>query len=95
LSGEATTTSVNPEWDAKFLEVFATGDMTRFDAWTDAEVAQEGGSGAGEIRQWIAAASAAGVTEGDVIIDFYTPRSTLAVGVGVAHSSIAATAGVR
>jgi len=50
---------IRPEWDEEFLRLFAAGDLTVFDAWTDADVLRQAGNGAGEVRLWIAAAAAA------------------------------------
>lgn len=79
---------INREWDEKFMADFASGDMSRFDGWTNADVTQAAGYGGGEIRQWIAAgaaARAAGVTR--FHSDFYSETTKLAVGVGVAHGT--------
>ena len=78
---------IREDWDDEFLRLFAAGDLTVFDAWRDADVLREGGNGAGEVRQWIAAAAAAqkaGV--GKISIDFYSHGLPMGVASVVAHA---------
>jgi 2,3-dihydroxyphenylpropionate 1,2-dioxygenase len=79
---------IRPQWDEEFLQLFAAGDLTVFDAWRDDDVLREGGNGAGEVRQWIAAAAAAqkaGV--GEISVDFYTQGLPMGVASVVAHAA--------
>ncbi len=55
--------SVDKTWDAQFLQTLTAGDLKAFDEWVDADVLRRAGNGAGEIRQWITAASAAQAVE--------------------------------
>jgi 2,3-dihydroxyphenylpropionate 1,2-dioxygenase len=74
-------------WDDEFLRLFAAGDLTVFDAWKDADVLREGGNGAGEVRQWIAAAAAAQKAgAGKIHVDFYTHGLPMGVASVVAHA---------
>jgi 2,3-dihydroxyphenylpropionate 1,2-dioxygenase len=78
---------INREWDEQFLATFASGDLSAFDSWTDADVQAAAGYGGGEVRQWIAAAAAAQAAGGGVVeIDFYSSDTTFAVGAGIAHA---------
>jgi 2,3-dihydroxyphenylpropionate 1,2-dioxygenase len=86
LSGGDSPVGANPAWDKAFLDLFAA-DLTALDAWSDAQVLAGGGSGGGEVRMWVAAGAAAQAAgAGPIVIDFFTPRSTLGFGLGVAHA---------
>lgn len=93
ISGEFKAPWINREWDERFLKAITSGDLTQLDSWTDREVLDAAGYGGGEVRQWIAAvaaAQAAGTNE--LVIDYYSPDTTLAVGAGVVHSRLGAAA---
>lgn len=82
---------INRAWDESVLEIVASGDLKRFDAWKCRDVTKAAGYGGGEIRQWIAAvaaAQAAGVKQ--VGVDYYSDKTKFAVGVGVVHGESAA-----
>ena len=87
VSGEFKAPWINEGWDQKFLELFAAGDMSVFDSWTDEEVLEAAGYGGGEIRMWIAAMAAAQAAGTETLnVDFYSPDTKLAIGAGVAHA---------
>ena len=89
VSGARKVPWINPDWDRNFLETFTAGDLTKFDSWTDGDIIDNGGSGASEIRQWVAAASAAQAAgAGNIVVDYYSSETPLAVGVGVVHSRL-------
>jgi 2,3-dihydroxyphenylpropionate 1,2-dioxygenase len=89
ISGKFKAPWINKEWDERFLEVFGSNDLTAFDDWTDSDVLEAAGYGGGEIRMWIAAAAAAQAAGGPpIVIDYYSENTTLAIGAGVAHSSL-------
>lgn len=48
----------NEQWDRELLRVFATGELTQADGWGHEWMIQEGGSGAEEMRSWLAAFAA-------------------------------------
>jgi 2,3-dihydroxyphenylpropionate 1,2-dioxygenase len=78
---------IRPAWDERFLRLFAAGDLTVFDAWTDTEVLREGGNGAGEVRLWIAAAAAAQKAgTGPISIDLCRHDLPMGVASVVAHA---------
>ncbi len=58
LAGERLMRDINPEFDALVMRTLADGELERTDGWTGDGLASEGGSGAQEIRCWIAAFSA-------------------------------------
>lgn len=78
---------IREDWDRDFLRQFAAGDLTVFDDWKDEDVLRNGGNGAGEVRQWIAAAAAAqraGV--GPISVDFFEHGLPMGVAAVVAHA---------
>ncbi len=79
--------SVDKAWDAEFLRTLTAGDLKAFDDWVDADVLRRAGNGAGEIRQWIAAASAAQAVEvRPLVVDYYEPDSPIGVAAVVMHA---------
>lgn len=79
---------LNPEWDRRFLDQFATGDFAAFDLWDPADVVREAGVAAMEIQQWIAAgaaAKAAGAAPPPTI-DFHHSAAEYRISIGVAHA---------
>jgi len=90
VSGSLQVPWVNRQWDERVLETISSGNLHRFDSWKCSDVTEAAGYGGGEIRQWIAAvaaAQAAGVPR--VAVDFYSDKTTFAVGVGVVHGETA------
>jgi 2,3-dihydroxyphenylpropionate 1,2-dioxygenase len=86
-SGAHANPSINAEWDQQFLKIVGSGDLSAFDAWLDADVVKTAGSGAGEIRQWIAALAAAQVGGASTpSVDFYSSRSAIDVGAAIVHA---------
>lgn len=87
VSGEFKAPWINKAWDEDFLSVIGSGDLARFDSWTDADILEKAGYGGGEVRGWVAAA-AAGQAAGapPLNVDYYSEKTTFAVGAGVAHS---------
>lgn len=78
---------IREDWDDEFLRLFAAGDMTVFDAWKDADVLRDAGNGAGEVRQWIAAASAAQKAgAGPINVDYYSHDLPMGVASVVTHA---------
>jgi 2,3-dihydroxyphenylpropionate 1,2-dioxygenase len=79
---------LNPKWDRRFLDQFATGDYAAFDPWEPAEVIREAGVAAMEIQQWIAAGAAAKAAgSGAPTIDFYHSAAEYRISIGVAHAN--------
>jgi len=79
--------SVDKTWDAQFLKMFTAGDLKAFDDWVDADVLRQAGNGGGEIRQWIAAASAAQAVEPrPLVVDYYDPDTCIGVAAVVVHA---------
>jgi 2,3-dihydroxyphenylpropionate 1,2-dioxygenase len=80
--------AVNAKWDRHFLNTFAGSDLRVFDDWQDEDVLKCAGNGAGEVREWIAAAAAAraaGVS--DFVVDHYAEGTCIGVGAVVVHAT--------
>jgi len=93
LRGEFKAPWINRQWDEEFLRAVTSGDLTQLDGWTDRQVLDAAGYGGGEVRQWIAAVAAAEAAgSGKLVIDYYSPETTLAVGAGVIHSRLGGAA---
>ena len=79
--------SVNREWDRRFLDVLVGPNLAAFDAWQDEDVLKEAGNGAGEVREWIAAAAAARAAGASkIVVDHYAEGTCIGVGAVVAHA---------
>lgn len=82
---------IRPHWDEQFLQLLARGDLTVFDSWEDATVLREGGNGAGEVREWIAAlAAAAAAGARHISVDHYEAGTSIGVAAAVVHALPAA-----
>jgi 2,3-dihydroxyphenylpropionate 1,2-dioxygenase len=53
-AGTSDRLDLNPEWDKALLDLLARGDLAALDGWSNADIAVNG-SGAQEIRTWVAA----------------------------------------
>ncbi|HVY85436.1 MAG TPA: hypothetical protein VG943_09910 [Caulobacterales bacterium] len=83
-------TSVRKEWDERFLEVLASGDLAQFDSWMDADMIRDGGQGGSEVRLWLAAVAAGKAAGGKpLVVDYYSDTTTIGVGAGVVHAPAA------
>lgn len=91
-SGDWRPDWINPEFDRQFLEIVASGDLARLDGWSDAYILDHAGYGGSEIRLWVAALAAAQQAGADSFeVDYYSDDTSMAVGVGVAHSPLRQT----
>jgi 2,3-dihydroxyphenylpropionate 1,2-dioxygenase len=83
---------LNPEWDRNVLAAFSKGDLSVLDNVEDDDVTGVAGSGAHELRSWVAAltaATSAGPTRNQVL--FYEPIQEWITGMGIMTASAAAT----
>ncbi|OMI06253.1 hypothetical protein BSN85_22515 [Bradyrhizobium brasilense] len=79
---------LNPTWDRKVLDAFSSGDLSILDDTEDNAVTEIAGSGAHELRSWIAALAAsesAGPTSNRVV--FYEPIQEWITGMGIMTAS--------
>ncbi len=90
-NGSHVTGKINPDWDQSFLRAIVAEDLTALDDWSDADLVEAAGCGAGEVRQWVAAVAAARAAgAGLPTIDFYASDTPIGVGAGMIHASSAA-----
>jgi 2,3-dihydroxyphenylpropionate 1,2-dioxygenase len=85
---DTTLRPLNPDWDRKFLDAVVRGDLNVFDGVDDDVITNTAGSGAHELRTWIAALAAAragGTTA--VKLVFYEPILEWITGMGVVTAS--------
>jgi 2,3-dihydroxyphenylpropionate 1,2-dioxygenase len=80
---------IRPAWDEKFLDTLRQSrDLRAFDAWDDEQILREGGNGAGEIREWIAALAAAyAAGASPVSVDHYEAGTCIGVAAVVVHAA--------
>jgi len=70
-AGTSTLQPLNPEWDNRFLDVCASGDLAEFDSWTPAAMTAEGGHSSHEVRAWVAAFAALAASGPYEVVDRY------------------------
>ena len=86
--GEGPCQPLNPQWDAKILELLSRADFDAFDRMSDAEVRRDGGSGGSEVRAWQAAFAALSTAGGyDPTVEYYRAIPEWIVGMGVMHAA--------
>jgi 2,3-dihydroxyphenylpropionate 1,2-dioxygenase len=85
--GTATIQPLNPEWDAKFLEITSSGDLCAVDSWTTEWCVEQAGHSSHEVRTWIAAYAAL-AAQGNyrVTSTFYEPIDAWIAGFAVQHA---------
>lgn len=80
---------LNPEWDRKALEAFEKCDVEFFANSSDREITEIAGSGAHELRTWVAALSSLkGFGEIKSNVLFYEPVKEWITGMGVMTASL-------
>jgi 2,3-dihydroxyphenylpropionate 1,2-dioxygenase len=83
-AGTATIQDLNPAWDRALMATLASGDLSPIDAMTPAQMSEDAGNSAHEVRTWVAAfaaLSAAGAYA--VAYEFYRPIREYIAGFGV------------
>ncbi|HZT07119.1 MAG TPA: extradiol ring-cleavage dioxygenase [Chloroflexota bacterium] len=78
--GHAKHGTINIEWDSEVLELITHGRGEALSCYTDAQI-DEGGTGAAEIRNWIAMLGAFGPSTAEVLA--YQPVTQFATGCAV------------
>lgn len=79
---------INSEWDRNILDAFTRGEIDVLDAADDATITSTAGSGAHELRAWVAALSAAQVVRtGNSEVLFYQPVEEWITGMGILTAS--------
>lgn len=78
---------INVEWDDRFLTLVTEGDLDAITRMTDAEILEEAGNGALEIRTWVAASACAGGLGGERLA--YAPMYPWVTGIGIVELEVA------
>ncbi len=79
---------LNPEIDARFLDVLDKGQLDTFDTWKPEAVIAEGGIGFMELHTWIAACSAQQLAgDGLSLETFYSVTPELGIATGIVRSA--------
>jgi 2,3-dihydroxyphenylpropionate 1,2-dioxygenase len=79
--GQSELRSLNPDFDAEFLDILDGGELEKLDDWSNAFIAGAGGNSAHEIRTWIAAfAALAAVGPYETGVRYYKPAPELIAG---------------
>ncbi|HEX5595213.1 MAG TPA: 3-carboxyethylcatechol 2,3-dioxygenase [Micromonosporaceae bacterium] len=88
-AGTATIRDLNPDWDQRFMDLCASGNLASADALTPETMAEEAGNSAHEVRTWLAAFSALRAV-GSYTVDyrFYRPIPEFIAGFGVMTARI-------
>jgi predicted class III extradiol MEMO1 family dioxygenase len=79
---------INEEWDHRFLELVAEGDLESIVAMTDDEILEDAGNGALEIRTWVVASACAGERGGQLLA--YAPMYPWVTGIGIMELAVEA-----
>jgi len=79
---------LNPEIDARFLELLTSGRIEAIDDWKPNEVIAEGGIGFMELHTWIAAYSAHRTAGGSTALEtYYSVTPELGIAAGIVRSA--------
>ncbi|CAN5310581.1 3-carboxyethylcatechol 2,3-dioxygenase [soil metagenome] len=82
--GHSTLRSLNPDFDAAFLELLDTDRLPETDGWTNSWIAAEAGNSAHEIRTWVAAFAALRAVGGYRTVQrYYRPAPELIAGFAI------------
>jgi protocatechuate 4,5-dioxygenase beta chain len=72
---------INTGWDRRVLDLCSEGKLAEALAWDDGEVLTEGGNGAHELRNWVAALACADGRPAEVLA--YEPVTEWLTGMAV------------
>ncbi|MFE9322435.1 3-carboxyethylcatechol 2,3-dioxygenase [Nocardia sp. NPDC052278] len=82
--GEADIRDLNPEWDNRFLDLCASGELSAWDAMEPDRMADDAGNSAHEVRTWLAAfAALAAAGRYEMSFRYYRPIPEFIAGFGV------------
>lgn len=57
-AGSSSMRPINPEWDNRFLDILAAGDLEAIDNWPNEWFVEQAGNSSHEVRTWVAAYAA-------------------------------------
>lgn len=78
---------LNPEWDARVMDICASGDLSEVDGWSVEWIGAQGGGSAHEVRTWVAAFAALSAVGSYAIGPrFYEPIPEWIAGFGVQYA---------
>jgi 2,3-dihydroxyphenylpropionate 1,2-dioxygenase len=90
-AGTSERRSLSPSWDAVFLDLVTAGSLAELDGWSNDDIGRHG-SGAHEIRTWLAAyAALAAAGSYEVGYRYYRPIPEYIAGFGVTTARTATT----
>lgn len=78
---------LNPDVDARFLDIATSGDLAQFDAFDPEWMVEHAGIGSQELHTWVAAVSANAAAGGsEPTIDVYAETLEFGIAFGMIHS---------
>jgi 2,3-dihydroxyphenylpropionate 1,2-dioxygenase len=83
---------LNPEFDAQFLDIITSTDLSRVDALEPAWMVDQAGIGSLELHTWVAAAAAHAAAGGSApMVDLYAEALEYGIAFGMVHAGMAAS----
>ncbi len=77
---------LNPESDARFLDIITSGDLARVDALEPVEMVECAGIGSLELHTWVAATAAHAAAGGaPPVVDLYAEALEFGIAFGIVH----------
>lgn len=78
---------LNDEADQKFLDIFVTNKLEKYDSWIPQELIAEAGIGSMELLTWLAAAAAHRAVGGNApVVDFYGVTLEIGIAAGIVYA---------
>lgn len=84
--GTPRTGIINQPWDNTFLQSYLAGDLSTVSAWNSAEIVEDAGNGASEVRNWILACAAAGAPKSRLLA--YEPVEKWKTGIALTEMAL-------
>lgn len=88
-AGSLAARPLNPSWDDKFLDMLERKAFEELDALSNAEITDDGGASAHEVKTWVAAAAAMNAATGGSYLpkrDYYEAIPEWIAGFGTLHA---------
>lgn len=93
VTGDSSQRELNPEWDERFLSMFANADYGDLLNSDDAKITEQAGCGGHEVRTWIAArATLSRCTQEKPSRNFYAAIPAWVAGFGLASAGLGLSA---
>jgi len=84
--GTPRTGIINQAWDQQFLRHYLAGDISPVSGWNSAEIVEDAGNGASEIRNWLIACAAAGAPKSRLLA--YEPVEKWKTGIALTEMAL-------